>query len=96
MLETLVGQKENKTGPGRGQLTRPQVEAYTGIRHQQVSKWRGRLKKPDEYRGVLYGAAYREAMGEVDLRGATGTAFDGLGIAAQGCPSQVGRNAMGG
>ena len=73
MLETLGAHKKNKIGPDRGQLTRPDAEVRSGIRHQQVSKWRNRLKDPDEYSDFLYGAAYRKAMGEVDLRGATGT-----------------------
>ena len=57
MLETLGGQKGNKSGPDRGHLTRPQVEAHTGIRNQQVSRWLSRLKLPDEYRELLYGVA---------------------------------------
>ena len=66
MLETLGGQKRNKTAPDRGQLTRPDAEAHTGIRNQQVSKWRNRLKDAAQYREMLYGAAYAKAMAEAN------------------------------
>ena len=32
-----------------------------GIRHQQVSKWRHHLKEPENYRAMLFGAAYAKA-----------------------------------
>lgn len=40
------------------------AEDATGISQQQVSKWRKRLQEPEKYRDVLFGAAYRVAMGE--------------------------------
>ncbi len=33
------------------------AEELTGITKQQVSKWRRRLKEPEEYRAMLCGAA---------------------------------------
>lgn len=42
------------------------AETQTGITHQQVSKWRNRLKDPEKYRAMLFGAAYAKAMVEVN------------------------------
>jgi hypothetical protein len=39
-----------------------QAEALTEIKHQQVSKWRRRLKEPEKYRALLYGAVWNKAM----------------------------------
>ena len=38
------------------------AEGLTDISHQQVSKWRRRLKEPEKYRDMLFGAAYAKAM----------------------------------
>jgi hypothetical protein len=34
-----------------------EAEALTKIKQQQVSKWRRRLKEPEKYQAMLYGAA---------------------------------------
>ena len=34
----------------------------TGIGKMQVSRWRARLKQPENYKAMLYGAAYNQAM----------------------------------
>lgn len=49
-----------------GHLTFEQAEAATAITHQQVSKWDRRLKEPEKYRAMLYGAAYAKAMAETN------------------------------
>ena len=50
------------------------AEAQTGISHQQVSKWRNRLKDAEKYRAMLFGTAYHKAMAEVgNVRGTQGT-----------------------
>ena len=64
------GEKLNR-GPA---IKLPDAEAQTGITKQQVSKWRRRLKEPEKYREMLYGAAYFKAMaekGQTDQRGAS-------------------------
>ena len=43
-----------------------EAESLTGITKQQVSKWRRRLKEPEKYRDMLYGAAYHKAMAEAN------------------------------
>ena len=40
------------------------AEKSTGITQQQVSKWRNRLKDPEQYHAMLYGVAYHKAMAE--------------------------------
>ena len=39
-----------------------EAESQTGIAQQQVSKWRRRLKEPEKYQAMLYGAAYAKAI----------------------------------
>ena len=46
----------------QGEQKMVDAERLTGIKQQQVSKWRARLLKPDEYRELLYGVAYRCMM----------------------------------
>ena len=66
--------KGNKKNPDLGSFSVEEAEAHTGIRQQQVSKWRARLKEPGKYREMLYGAAYKKALAETtDQRGASGT-----------------------
>ena len=43
-----------------------EAQELTGITQQQVSKWRRRLKDPEKYRAMLYGAAYAKAMAETN------------------------------
>jgi len=46
------------------------AEAQTGISNQQVSRWR-RLREPEKYRTLLYGAAWSKAMAEANNTTAT-------------------------
>ncbi len=39
-----------------------EAERLTGIKQWQVSRWGSRLKEPEKYREMLYGAAYAKAM----------------------------------
>ena len=39
-----------------------EAERLTGIKQQQVSRWKSRLAEPDKYRAMLYGVAYVKAM----------------------------------
>lgn len=48
----------------RTTLTLEKAEELTGIKHQQVSKWRQRLKDRVAYRKMLFGVAYTKAMAE--------------------------------
>lgn len=61
----------NKKSAVRGTFSMADAEKFTGISNQQVSKWRKRLKEPDKYREMLYGAAYYKAMAEVNDTTAT-------------------------
>ena len=47
----------NKLSADRRVIPMEQAEQDTEISHQQVSRWRSRLKKPEKYREMLYGAA---------------------------------------
>jgi phage N-6-adenine-methyltransferase len=58
------GRPSTKTSLDRAKLTMPQAETLTGIRNEQVSKWAQRLRNVEKYRDLLFGAAYRKAMGE--------------------------------
>ena len=65
--------KENVRPAGQGrnvaeqrQYSVEEAEALTGITKQQVSKWRRRLKEPEKYREMLFGAAYYKAMAEAN------------------------------
>lgn len=49
------------------------AEELTGIRKQQVSKWRRRLREPEKYRAMLFGAAYAKAMAETNTTAAKWT-----------------------
>ncbi len=40
------------------------AEEQTSITKLQVHKWRRRLKEPEKYRAMLFGAAYHKAMAE--------------------------------
>lgn len=54
----------------RSMLSRESAEKLTGITQQQVSRWRRRLKEPEKYREMLYGAAYHKAMAEANTMAA--------------------------
>ena len=54
----------NKTRTDQRTFSMEDAESQTGISHQQVSKWRQRLKDPVNYRALLYGVAYLKAMSE--------------------------------
>jgi hypothetical protein len=43
-----------------------EAEDLTDFTKQQVSKWRHRLKEPEKYRDMLFGAAYHKAMAVAD------------------------------
>jgi hypothetical protein len=55
-------------GAERGQLTRPEAETDTRISHQQVSRWRTSLSKPEKYRETISVAAYRGAYSTSSIR----------------------------
>lgn len=49
------------------------AEKHTGITQQQVSKWAKALKDETTYRNRLFGAAWKKAMGAVDMHRASYT-----------------------
>ena len=56
---------DRRRGEKRGSaLFVSEAEDLTSITQQQVSKWRRRLKEPEKYRDMLFGAAYAKAMAE--------------------------------
>ena len=56
--------RPKKTSTAQRQFPVSEAEARTSLTHQQVSKWRRRLKEPEKYRAMLHGAAYAKAMAE--------------------------------
>lgn len=58
--------RPQKTGTDLRRFPREEIEKQTQIKHQQVSKWRAKLKNPDKYQSDLYGVAYRKAMAEAN------------------------------
>lgn len=56
--------RHNVERADRRTLDMEAAEKATEIKHQQVSKWRRRLKEPDKYEAMLYGDAYARAMAE--------------------------------
>lgn len=54
----------NKKSADRGTFSMVDAETFTGIKNQQVSKWRRRLKEPVKYREMLLGVVYFKAMSE--------------------------------
>jgi hypothetical protein len=57
-------------------LKQTDAEELTGITHQQVSKWSKRLKDLPAYRAMLFGTAWKKAMG--GLEGAGVNALEGF------------------
>ena len=53
-----------KTNADQRYLSVSEAEDLTNITQQQVSKWRRRLKEPEKYRAMLFGAAYHKAMAD--------------------------------
>jgi len=69
------GDRRSKNQRPRSALLIPQAEAesLSGIRHQQVSRWHGRLRNVASYKASLCGAAWRAAMnGGMNVRGRSG------------------------
>ena len=62
------GRGGNKSNADPRSISMEQAEQDTELTHQQVSRWRGRLKDYEQYRDLHYGHAYRKAMA---LKGAT-------------------------
>lgn len=58
------GKRRGNQVPRTADLNLTQAEELTGITSQQVSKWAKRLKDLPAYRARLYGAAWKQAMGE--------------------------------
>jgi hypothetical protein len=56
-----------KNADRHSSISLAQAEKHTGITQPQVSKWRHRLKDKDAYRDLLYGVAWRQAMGIVPV-----------------------------
>lgn len=54
----------NKKSSDPATFSMTDAEKLSGIKNEQVSKWRRRLKDFDKYRTDLYGAAYKRAMAE--------------------------------
>jgi hypothetical protein len=52
----------NKNNADQGCFSKEQAETQTGITQQQVSKWRRRLKEPEKYAEMLYGADTERVM----------------------------------
>jgi len=70
-----IGRKGHKSSVGPRSIPLARAEHSSGITHQQVSKWRARLKEPEKYAQLLYGVAYHKAMAEIadHVRGTFGT-----------------------
>jgi hypothetical protein len=75
--ENVRGKGDRANVADRGHFV-AEAEDLTGITKQQVSKWAKRLQDPECYRTRLYGAAWKQAMGELQggivsmLRGFSG------------------------
>ena len=65
------GGRPAKTSADPRWLSQEDAETRTEIMHQQTSKWRRRLKEPEKYRDMLFGAAYAKAMAETNNTTAT-------------------------
>jgi hypothetical protein len=59
------GQPEKNLPRSAQILSFEAAEDLTGIKHQQVSRWRNSLKDEAKYRGVLFGPSYKKAMAGV-------------------------------
>ncbi len=53
-------------------ISMPEAENLTGIINQQVSRWGRRLKEPEKYREMLYGAVYYKAIAKIALMASPG------------------------
>ena len=60
--ETVADRGRPKKVSGRKLLSVEDAENATGITKLQTHKWRRRLKEPEKYRAMLFGAAYQKAM----------------------------------
>lgn len=60
------GDRVSKNQKLRPALLVEDAEDVTSISHQQVSKWRRRLKDAVKYREMLFGTAYHKAMAETN------------------------------
>ena len=72
--ETVTPNKggDRQKGEKRGTaLFVSEAESLTDLTQQQVSKWRRRLKDPESYRAMLFGAAYHKAMADTNNTTAT-------------------------
>ena len=61
-IREKLGRRANDPSAGQRQVSQKDAEQLSGITHQQVSKWRRRLKDPEKYRAFLFGVAYQKAM----------------------------------
>ena len=61
--EKVAGRGRPEKVSGQKLLSVADAEEQTGITKLQVHKWRRRLKDPEKYKALLYGAAYRKARG---------------------------------
>ncbi len=61
----------NKNNADPRSFSKDEAEDLTDITQQQVSKWRRRLKEPEKYMEMLFGAAYHKAMAETNNTTAT-------------------------
>jgi hypothetical protein len=68
--EFVTWWEKNVRGPGKvnsrrtGLIEAPDAEKQAEIKHQQVSRWRNRLKDPEKYKAMLFEAANAKAMAE--------------------------------
>ncbi len=65
------GRGGNKLNADQRLISKDEAEEQTSITQQQVFKWRRRLKEPEKYRDMLFGAAYAKAMAETSNTTAT-------------------------
>jgi phage N-6-adenine-methyltransferase len=67
------GRSGRKSSADRRTIPMRDAEALSGIRNQQVARWRQRLRNIPSYKASLYGAAWRAAMnGGENVRGHSG------------------------
>ena len=60
------GRSGKKSNADQRLISKDEAETLTDITQQQTSKWRRRLKEPEKYQAMLYGAAYHKAMAETN------------------------------
>src|SRR5262245_40795297 len=62
MFDKMEGHK--KPAQNGASFPRDDAETISGVKHQQVSRWRKRLENPERYRDQLIGSLMAQAMAE--------------------------------